>query len=72
MHRSGRFMSLYELEKPISELPEIGAHLLSFNLPSKPICGGLSTVFFLASRSGLSPSQSGAGLNFSRLGVVAP
>ena len=26
MHRSGRFMSLYEMEKPISELPEIGAH----------------------------------------------
>ena len=39
----GQFMSLYEMEKP--GLPEIGAYLLSFNLPSKPICGGLSTDF---------------------------
>ena len=54
MHGFGH-VSLYETEKPISGLPEIGAHLLSFILPSKPICGGLSTDFLLALRSGLSP-----------------
>jgi len=32
-------------KKMIAQAPEIGAHFLSFNLPSKPICGGLSTVF---------------------------